>query len=591
MSDFKTVTEAVIRMGEVWPDRTFVFQDLTGKETPWTFARISEETDRRGAALQALGLKKGDRLGIIIIEPQDFILTFLAAVRIGVLPVPMYPPLSFGSLDAYAEKTARVLDDAGATLLVASKRLENVLWGLVDKVPSLKKLVPVETLHDAQGKASPVEISPEDLCFLQYTSGSTSDPKGVMVTHANLVANCGAIVESIEVRPDEGDVCVCWLPLYHDMGLIGHVLTPVLQGVPSVYIPTMRFIKRPSCWLEAMHRHKGTASFGPNFAYALVTRRAKEAELDQWDLSHVKTFGCGAEPISAETMEAFIEKFSSRCGMKPEAVLPAYGMAEATLAMSFKPLRDPLVVQAVAAEPFQGEGLVQAPESDEDPVLVHVGCGHPMPGHDLAVFSPETGAPLPDRVEGELCFKGPSVTVGYWKNPTSTAAAFRGEWLRTGDLGYTDDGEIFVTGRLKDLLIINGRNIHPQTLEWEAAQVPGVRKGNVVAFSRPGASSEEVVLVLETTEDDTEALAEAVTTRIQAEQSLAVAEVVCVGRGTLPKTSSGKLQRRKTRQLYLTGELGRTGVRTVGAGGDRITLARHVARSLWTRAKTAVLSR
>ncbi len=588
LNDFATIAEAVAGMGALHPTRTFVFQDMKGVETVYPFAKIDDDTLRRAAGLQALGLSKGDTFGLIVLDPEDFILTFLAATRMGAVPVPLYPPLSFGSLDAYADRTARILANADAKLLIASERLQNVLWGLVDAIPTCRRLVTVEALDRSSASPTLPSIAPDDLCFLQYTSGSTSDPKGVLVTHGNLVANTQAIFARLGVDPSF-HTAVSWLPLYHDMGLIGHVLTPVVGTFSAVFIPTMRFIRRPMCWLEAISKHNGGVSFAPNFAYALVAKRAKPEDVAKLDLSTMRTFGCGAEPIHADTVERFIETFRP-AGLDAQAFLPAYGMAEATLAMTFKPQGQRYGVNVVDANHFQAAGRVVEPAADDVAAAVHVSCGTALPGHEVGVFS-DDGERLADGVEGELCFRGPSVTPGYLKNPEATAAARRGDWLRTGDLGYMIGEDVFVTGRLKDLIILNGRNIHPQTVEWAAAEVPGVRKGNVVAFSVPGATSEDLVLVLEAEAEGQAELLEAIKRHIQQEHGLVVADIVCVGKGQLPKTSSGKVQRRGTRHLYLTGQIGQTGPRTLGAQADRVTLARHVARSLWSRAKATVLRR
>jgi len=376
------------------------------------------------------------------------------------------------------------------------------------------------------------------------------------------------------------------------MGLIGFVISPILAGVPIVFIPTIRFIKHPTCWLDTISRHKATASFAPNFAYALVARKARPEQLDRWDLSRMKVFGCGAEPINPETMRAFVEVMSSRCGLRREAILPAYGMAEATLAISFKPVADHMRTMLVDAERFQADGRVEAvDEGFQGAFFEHVSCGTWFPGHEVSSQDAE-GTLLPEGVEGELCLRGPSVTPGYFENPEATAAAFKDGWLRTGDLGYILDGEVYVTGRIKDLIILNGRNLHPQSIEWVAAQVEGVRKGNVVAISRPGPASEELVLVLESREAQSDsqkaALVQEVRTRIQQEMGIVPADVVVLAVGSLPKTSSGKLQRRKTRQEYLAGLVGQTGSRTAGASADTLTLARHMARGVWSRTKAAL---
>jgi fatty-acyl-CoA synthase len=586
--NFRTVAEAVAEVGKLWPDRGHVYQDLDGAETALNFPEIERHTAHRAAALQQLGLQKGDRLGMIVIEPQDFVLTFLAALRIGVVPVPLYPPMSFGNLDGYVERTMRVLESSGSRFLVASGRLQNVLWSLVDRVPSLERLVVADTLAESQDEPEYPEIVPEDLAFLQYTSGSTADPKGVMVTHASLLANARAVViEALDLSPDNDDKGISWLPLYHDMGLIGFVIAPLCFGVPVVFIPTMRFIKRPSVWLDTMHRHRGTASFAPNFAYALATRRVRESDLATWDLSCVRILGCGAEPIQAETMRQFTEVFATGCKLPRSAILPAYGMAEATLAISLKRHQQTFETLVIDADTFSETGRA-VPPVEGKLFVEHVSCGSPFRDHEVAIFD-EQGNRMPDGTEGEICHRGPSVTPGYFNNPEATAQSWKNGWLHTGDLGFVLNGQVFVTGRIKDLIIVNGRNVHPQSVEWVVAEIDGVRRGNVVAFSVPGALGEELVLAVETKAEDHDAIVEAVKTMVQRELGIVAREVVCIRAGTLPKTSSGKLQRRKTRQMYLDGELGSTGNRAFGATSGRLTLARHVARSVWTRAKTTLL--
>ncbi|MFT7520524.1 MAG: fatty-acyl-CoA synthase [Kiritimatiellia bacterium] len=586
MNSFSTVSDAIAHIGEQQPNRGFTFQDMKGVETTHTFPQIEQQTRNRAAALAKLGLKKGDRAGVVIVEPEDFVLTFFAMFRLGVVPVPLYPPMSMGNLDSYAERTAMVLRSAEAQVLVASTSLQNVLWSLVDAVPTLRSLVKAEDLRKGGPEIELPTIVPSDTAFLQYTSGSTSAPKGVIVTHSSLVANCVSIMEhGLKLDADRGDIAVSWLPLYHDMGLIGFVITPILFGVPTVYIPTLRFIRRPTCWLETMHRHRACASFGPNFAYALVARKAKPADLDRWDLSCVRILGCGAEPIHPDTMRKFTKIFSEHCGLPTSAMLPAYGMAEATLAISLKPVESTMITRVVHADTFQSDGRVSEPVEGQ-PFEEHVSCGVPFPGHEVAIVD-ESGAHLVDGHQGEICVKGPSVTPGYFKNPDATAAAFRDGWLHTGDLGYMLDNNIFVTGRVKDLVILNGRNVHPQAIEWLAANVEGVRKGNVVAFSRPGSHSEELVVALETRIEDHQALGREVRKAVQKGLALAVSEVICLKPGTLPKTSSGKLQRSKTRGQYLRGVIGKEGNRTAGST-DRVTLARHMAKSVWSRAKAAL---
>jgi fatty-acyl-CoA synthase len=584
MPKYATLAEAFQTVASQVADRGFTFQDMQGKEEKYVFPELYKAALHRAAELQGHGLQKGDRIGIVVIEPKDFILTFLACQTVGLLPVPLYPPMSFGGLDAYAERTTRVLTSSGAKVLVVSSKVQNILWSQVDKVPSLRKLIPVEELDGNTKTPNLPELTADDLSFLQYTSGSTSDPKGVMVSHGSLMANISAIMGDHYQANSESDVVVSWLPLYHDMGLIGKVLCALVWGCEGVYIPTLRFIRRPSCWMEAVNRHRGTLTFAPNFALALAARRTKASELAEWDLSCLRTVGCGAEPIQADTVRNFTKVFHEGANMPVGAVSPAYGMAEATLAMALS-RQAPLKTQLVDAETFEADGRISETVEGKA-ILEHVCCGTTFPGHDLAALD-SAGNRLPDGVEGELCFKGPSVTPGYFENPEATAAAYRGEWLHTGDLGYLLNGEVYVTGRLKDLIILNGRNIHPQSIEWAVADIEGVRRGNVIAFSIPGKASEELVLTVETRTQDREALTEAIRKRIQKELSLTVSEIVCLKPGSLPKTSSGKLQRRKARQIYLSGSLEDGANRTAGSTGSRVTLAKHVARSMWTRAKSA----
>jgi fatty-acyl-CoA synthase len=587
---FRTVAEAIAEVGRYYPEHDMVFQDLAGKETAYTFVDLERETAVRATALFEMGLAQGDRFGMVVIEPEDFVLTFLAALRCGIVPVPLYPPMSFASLDAYHERSAKVLASAEARLVFASSRLQNVLWSLVDAVPSLERVVAIETLRGLTARREMPAIAPSDVAFLQYTSGSTADPKGVVVTQGSLIANAeGIIVESIKLDPEKNEKGIHWLPLYHDMGLIGFVIAPLVNGCSSVHLPTMRFIKKPSIWMEAMHRHRGTATFAPNFAYALAMKKVTPEDLAGWDLSCLRVLGCGAEPIHPETMRQFADLFATHSKLPRNAIMPAYGMAEATLAISLKRCHDTMRTVVVDAEAFQQSGATEPPREGH-PASEYVSCGAPFAGHEVGAFD-EQGNRLPEGREGELWHRGPSVAAGYFRNPTATAEAFRADgWLRTGDLGFVLDGEVFVTGRLKDLIILNGRNIHPQAVEWEVADVDGVRKGNVVAFSVPGEASEQLVVVLEAREGaDFAAVATAVKSRVQKELAVTVADVGGLAIGDLPKTSSGKLQRRKTRQQYLEGALGAEGSRTFGATASRVTLARHVAKSLWSRAKAAVL--
>src|SRR6218665_1251319 len=584
-SRYATVIEALVGAARHLPENGFPFQEMRGTETKLTYVQLEAETARRAAGLQALGLGQGERLGLIVIEPREFILSFLAAVRVGAVPVPLYPPMSLGELDAYVERTAGMLRAASVRLLFISAELQSVLWSLTAVAPGLERLITEASLPAQPPPLRVPVISPEDTLFLQFTSGSTREPRGVVVSHANVTANVYAGIAIYGFQST--DICVSWLPLYHDLGLIGPVLAFIYRGASSVYLPTLRFLRRPSEWLEAAHRHRATISAAPCFALGLAVRKARPEELERWDLSRLRMINCGAEPILPETVRAFTELFHERCGLPRHGVSPAYGLAESTLGVSSTPRGEPMRTRRVDAALFRESGRAVLSEGGVE----HVSCGVLVEGTEARIVG-EDAQSLPDEQEGELWLRGPSITRGYLDAAEANRQLFHQGWLRTGDLGYFSGGHLYVTGRLKDLLIINGRKYHPQALEWDVARVEGVRRGNVVAFSRPGAHTEEVVVVLETQMAETQALVASVRSVVHEAHGLTVADVVCLSPGHLPKTSSGKLQRRQTRERYLSGRLLTHGSRGSGAStGNKLSVARHMARSLWMRARHSLRSR
>jgi fatty-acyl-CoA synthase len=570
----------------------FNFLGSDGKETSYTWDALHKEAKNRAAHFRAKGLKKGDRLALVMPDGVDFIPSFLGAAYAGIVPVPLYPPLSLGKLDSYIESLVAIMTRAETTWLATNARLEQVLWSAAGKVKGLNGVITAETLRtEAPAGASRAaeKVTPDDVVFLQFTSGSTATPKGVVVTHDSLRANAeGVVGGGIQASP-ERDHGVCWLPLYHDMGLIGHGLAPVFLRIPVTFIPTLSFVRNATLWLDVLHEKRGTITFAPNFAYALAAKRAKPHQMAKWDLSCVRVFGCGAEPINPSTIRMFTEKFSA-CGMKPEAMFACYGMAEATLCMSHIGLDETLSTDIIDRTTYQSQRRAEpahVSKLEGNHALEFVSCGKAMPGHELGAFD-EEGKRLKDREVGELWFKGPSVARGYFQDPELSERIFGGGWLRTGDLGYLVNGNVYITGRKKDLIIVNGRNYDPQRLEWIADEVPEVRRGSTVAFSVPGASSEEVVVAVESRTSDKAALMEAVKQRIIEQLQLAVAEVVIAAPGSLPKTSSGKIQRQKTRAQYLDKTVGIEGSRTLGGNGDKLTLAKHVALSFIGRARHRV---
>jgi len=549
-----TVAEAVTFAASDWPDHGYTFQNLSGEETTRTFPAIERDSAARASALQRLGLKKGDRVALVIIEPEDFVLTFFAAIRLGVIAVPLYPPPVPGDVAAYRQRTARILQAAAPAALVAPSSLVSLFTSLADEGAPVRQIVAVESVRSGTGTADFPTLSTEDVAFLQFTSGSTSDPRGVLVTHACLLANARAIAGpsglDVDPRRDRG---VTWLPLYHDMGLVGFVIASMCIGVPVVFIPTMRFLRNPAVWMETIHRHRGTISFGPNFSYALVTRQATGDRLQRWDLSCVRVLGCGGEPVNPNVIRAFTRVFRDT-GLRDDVVRPAYGLAEGTLTTAVTPPCHGMKTWRVDAKRFQEEGIAESAREGRS-ALEHVSVGRVIAEHEVTIAD-EEGSPLPDGHEGEVIVRGPSVTPGYFDNPEASAEVFRSGVLHTGDVGYIHDGWLYITGRSKDLIIHNGRNIHPQAIEWVAEQVDGTRKGNVVAVSVPGEETERIVVVIETRARRDDALISRVKTAVQQELSLPVADVVCLRRGELPKTSSGKVQRQLTRRQYLAGALG-----------------------------------
>jgi fatty-acyl-CoA synthase len=568
----------------------YVFVAGDGSEVSYTYEELEVAVWERARHLLGLGLRKGDRVGIIVPDPREFVLTFYACAVLGVVSIPLFPPLGMGQLDSYIRDTARILGIGHAKMLITSKQVQPILWSLVGKVDELDRLVTTEKFAGPAPAIlpEPEEVFPDDVCFLQFTSGSTAAPKGVVVTHRNLGANCQTLTEfGIDLTDVENDATLSWLPLYHDMGLIGLVISPMAAGIHAILVPTMTFIKRPACWMELMSKYKATITFAPNFAYGLAVKRTRPEKLAAMDLSRVRVLGCGAEPNHPGTLRAFAEHFAP-AGLRPEAILPVYGMAEATLAMTFSRNSDRLRTDVVDATVYQDDGHAQSIDGEgledaETKSLEFVSCGWALPRHEVKIVS-EDGQALPDRCVGEIVFSGPSVAAGYFENEEATERTFRPDGVRTGDLGYLVSGELFVTGRKKDLVIVNGRNYDPHSIEWVVAEVDGVRKGNVICFSVPGEQSEALVVAAEVKRGvDIDALEAMVRGRVREGFGLNPTNVRLLEPGTLPKTTSGKLQRRKCRQQFLDGVLGVEGVRTMGNRGQAVVLARHVARSMVSR--------
>ncbi|MGA2448726.1 MAG: fatty acyl-AMP ligase [Polyangiaceae bacterium] len=606
----RTIPQAIEDAAAAEPTRGFRFVPETGvpgfigpttgpadgSEESFSFAAIERMSARTGGALQALGLRRGDRLAIVLPRNDDFILCFLGALRAGIVPVPLYPPMALGRLQAYLDNTRHIVAKSGARALVTTSKIKRLLGTVQAACPALEQVVAVEGIRDSNEPLRPEKPSLGDVAFLQFTSGSTSRPKGVVLTHDNIAANVECIMKH-GLCLGSDDLGVSWLPLYHDMGLVGFVLAPLYFRIPVVLVPTLLFLKRPITWFQAMVRHGGTASYAPNFAYGLCVKRIRSGELLGIDLSRWRVAGCGAEPIRPETLESFSKAFAPY-GFRRESLLPSYGMAEASLAVTLSALGRGATIIAVDGPRLWATGEVHLVAEDADNAVRLVSCGREFPGHVLRIFDPaddDSARPLPERVVGEIRIAGPSVMGGYWEDAERTREAFAGPFLRTGDLGFIHDEMVYICGRSKDIVIVNGRNYYPQDMEWEASLVDGVRKGNVVAFGARDPSGlerdrERVVLAFEVKEPErlaqAAALVSAVRAAVQDGMGLTVDDVIALPPGALPKTSSGKLQRGRTRELYETGELmGRASKRDAGP----IDMAKHTAASQLSYLKLAVL--
>jgi len=533
--------------------RGFTFVDADGTERFFSFHDLHEEALRRSWGLRRLGLEPGERVTLIIPESHDFVLTFLGAVLAGVVPVPLSPRVGFKASEGYLDTVCHVTTAAGAAAIITTAATREHVEAGVERCPSVRRLVVMEELAAAiPGPALPaVDVGPDDLAFLQFTSGSTNLPKGVVVTHRHLAANCAAFMyEGLDANPAAGDKGVSWLPLFHDMGLIGFVMGPLFTDIPVVFLPTASFARSPRVWLETAHRHQATITYAPNFGYALAAKRLKARDLEGLDLSRLRIAGCGAEPIQRKTLAAFAEKLAPT-GFRAEFLLPSYGMAEATLAVTFGRLHEPVRSDAVDADALR---LGHAKPVNGGGAAEIVCCGRPFAGHEVRVVD-EEGKGLPDRQVGHIVVRGPSVCAGYYGNDEATRESFRDGWLYTGDLGYLVGGELYVCGRIKDVIIIRGRNYYPQDIEWCVGQIEGARRDNVVAFGVQAEDEERLVVIAEAPRSQVERLHQEIPQRVLEEIGLSVWKVELVGPGTLPKTSSGKPQRRKTKALWLEGRL------------------------------------
>jgi acyl-CoA synthetase (AMP-forming)/AMP-acid ligase II len=532
------------------------FLNEQGDERACSYAELVELAARLGGALRADGLKRGDRVALVIQDPEGFLTTFLGASLAGLVPVAVCPPSSFGAQEAYLATTEHVLAAAKVSAVLTAEPLEAALRERAAHIGVPR----VRRWDELQGPAlaaiEPAALT--DVAFMQFTSGSTAQPKGVVLTHANLSANTSVICGPSGLTLGPEDFGVSWLPLHHDMGLIGSALASLSAPITTAIMPPVLFLKRPTEWLKAIHRYRATVSFAPSFAYDLCLRRFKPADLEQLDLSCWRIAGCGAEPVRADTLEAFGRAFAP-AGFNPNAFMPCYGMAEHTLAITFAKPGEPLQVDEISSEALVVRRRAAPPRGPHERALRIVNCGSPFPGHEVRIVD-EEGLQLPERAIGEILVRGPSVMQGYFEQPEASARALRAGWLHTGDEGYLSHGDLYVCGRQKDIVIVNGRNFYPEDLEWAVGELPGVRSGNVVAFGvggLGGGDRERVVVVVESKGKlPADELAVEVRRRIVDSVGLQVDEVVIAPAGTVQRTSSGKVKRSQLKSQFESGALG-----------------------------------
>ncbi|XXF77338.1 fatty acyl-AMP ligase [Myxococcaceae bacterium GXIMD 01537] len=551
------------------------FLDAQERETPLPWVDVYRRARSTAAGLVRLGVEPGERVALLLPTSPGFMDAFFGTLLAGAVPVPLYPPVRLGRLEEYHRATARMLTVTGACAVLTDAKVRLLLGPSVEAARPRLGCRTVEEVSRGSGDAA-VEVTPQSLALIQFSSGSTVDPKPVALTHEALMAQVAALEQAMPLPPGGTPrYGVSWLPLYHDMGLIGCLLAALYYPGNLVLLPPEVFLGRPALWLRALSRYKGFISPAPNFAYGLCLKRVKDEEMEGVDLSAWKHALNGAEPVSPETLRRFTERFG-RWGFSAEAMRPVYGLSEASLAVTFPPEGRAPRVLGVDGALLAAEGRV------EEGTRGYVSVGRPVAGFSVEVRD-EFGHALPERQVGHVHARGPSLMACYYGNPEGTSRALgRDGWLATGDLGFVVDGELYLTGRAKDLVIIRGANHAPQSFEEAASAVEGVRAGCVVAvgFTPPGEEDEALLMLAEHAGEPAQDLEERIRAAVLAATGVRPHTVARLAPGTLPRTSSGKLRRGEALQRYLAGEL--TAPKKLGAVG----LAVEVARSALAMARS-----
>ncbi len=551
-SDFDTLGEALDYAAQ--GVRGLNFHDMRGQlARSYPFSELRSDALAMAYRLISHGVKPEDRIALIAETGPDFAALFFGCIYAGAWPVPLPLPTSFGGKESYIDQIAVQLQSCDPSLLFFPAELKETAGeaARLNKVEGLDW----ESFSDRIALRTDLpQAKPSEICYLQYSSGSTRFPHGVAVSHKALLNNLSAHSHGMEVQAS--DRCVSWLPWYHDMGLVGCFLSVVANQVSTDYMKTEDFARRPLAWIDIISRSEGTViSYSPTFGYDICARRISSQThvSDRFKLDHWRLAGNGADMIRPDVMQSFVDAFGD-AGFKASAFLPSYGLAEATLAVSIMPPGEGINVELVEESELTGmAGSTDRPTR----FRAIVNCGKAVKDMTIEVRE-EDGSILPDRIIGKIWCTGPSIMTGYFRDEESTAACMQNGWLDTGDMGYLSAGYIFVVGRAKDMIIINGKNHWPQDIEWAVEQLPGFKAGDIAAFSITTVGGEEApaVLVQCRTSDETERakLREQIKDKVRSVTGMNCV-VELVPPRTLPRTSSGKMSRAKARNLYLSGEI------------------------------------
>ena len=559
--DAKTLVEMLEwRVQAEGASRHVLFYRSAEQTESLSYADLARGAREVATGLIERGLAPRQTVAIMLPTSLEFFLTFYGILLAGGIPVPIYPPARPSQVEDHLRRQSAILNSAQSLLLITVPEAGLLAQFLRSQVPSLQAVVTVDDLRAARGAPAFPPLNSDDIAFIQYTSGSTGNPKGVVLTHANLLANIRAWGRAVKLT--QADVCVSWLPLYHDMGLIGTWLGNLYHGGLLVLMSPLDFLARPERWLQLIDRHRATATAAPNFAFELLLRRVPDDVLDTLDLSSWRLAANGAEPVSPDTMQRFIERFA-RCGFRREALAPVYGLAECTVGLAIPPLERAPVIDRIERSALINEQRAVPAAADDPTALRYAACGRPLPGHEIRIVD-DAGREVPERVVGRLQFRGPSATSGYYHNAEETQKLFDGSWLNSGDIAYMADGDLYLTSRVKDMIIRGGHNLYPYEFEEAIGNLEGIRKGcvAVVGVMNADTGTERLVAIAEVRPREN-IDREALRTRIN---SLGIEllgsppdDVVFAPPNTVLKTSSGKIRRAATRDLYTAGAIGQRG--------------------------------